>query len=299
MPALKKVLITGGGGFLGQYLNIEFSKQFEVLSVYHNNSGNAGEYKSVSVDITDKDKMKLLFETFRPEVVIHTASVSNNELAAKMSFERVIDINVNATEHIAELSGKYNSRLFYTSTDLVYDGSQGAMLKETSELNPVSLYAQTKLEGEKRIKDVFNDYVILRVALLYGRGLNHSTNHFQKMYESLKEGWAVRLFSDQFRTPLYIKEAAEILRKLIKTNIITETVNFGGKDRLSRYQLGELLCEKAGFSKDLLIRTSMYDIADLPKVADVSMNTDKLQAPGIQLNGVEAAIEDFLREHTK
>ncbi|MGE5682052.1 MAG: sugar nucleotide-binding protein, partial [Bacillota bacterium] len=154
MPALKKVLITGGGGFLGQYLNIEFSKQFEVLSVYHNNSGNAGEYKSVSVDITDKDKMKLLFETFRPEVVIHTASVSNNELAAKMSFQRVIDINVNATEHIAELSGKYNSRLFYTSTDLVYDGSQGAMLKETSELNPVSLYAQTKLEGEKRIKDV-------------------------------------------------------------------------------------------------------------------------------------------------
>jgi dTDP-4-dehydrorhamnose reductase len=111
------------------------------------------------------------------------------------------------------------------------------------------------------------------------------------MYQSLKEGKPVRLFFDQFRTPLSLKEAAAALSMLIEKDIMEEIINFGGRERLSRYDMGEILCRKAALNSELLIRTSMYDITSLPKCADVSMNTNKLQSLGINAKGTEESID--------
>lgn len=98
-----------------------------------------------------------------------------------------------ATENIAQLCDKFRSKLIYTSTDLVYAGYRGSMLKEDAKLNPVSLYAETKLMGEIKIQETFDNYLILRTALLFGLGLNHSKNHFHQMFMDLKQGKRVKL----------------------------------------------------------------------------------------------------------
>ncbi len=297
-----KILITGGGGLLGQYLNIELSTHNDILTLYHQNIGNCKDFKSIRADITDMSSLEKVFQDFLPGVVIHSASVSNPQMAAKLDPKIVYEINVNATKKIAELCDKYKAKLIYTSTDLVYAGYRGSMLKENDKLIPISLYAETKLMGEVKIQETTENYLILRVALLYGFGLNHSKNHFAEMYDSFKNNKKVKLFYDQFRTPVSLNEIARVINKLCQIDLKNEIINTGGKERVSRVELGEILCDKAGFDKSLIEKISMNEFwktsrlsgKDVPMVADVSLNTDKLQSYGIKLKSTEESIKEIL-----
>ncbi len=276
-----KIFITGGSGTIGQYLNIELSKKHEILTQYYTNTGNCRNYNSVQLSIEDYNKLETVFSSFTPEVVIHTASVSSSEKADQLAADVVYDINVNSTMRLAKLCARHNAKLVYLSTDLVYAGYRGSMLKEDAKLIPISLYAETKLMGEVKIQETLDNYLILRTALLFGFGLNHSRTHFQFIYEELKNNRAVKLFTDQFRTPFSLLEAVRMISELIEKDVKKEIINFGGTERLSRYELAEILCEEAGFDKNLLIKTTMEEAGVIYKVNDVSMNTEKLRSYGI------------------
>jgi dTDP-4-dehydrorhamnose reductase len=96
---------------------------------------------------------------------------------------------------------------------------------------------------------------------------------------------------------LSLWECTEIISKLLKLKIKNEVINFGGKERVSRMELGERLCEIAGFDISLLQRISMYDIPDIPDAADVSMDTNKLQSLGITLKSINESLREILRAH--
>lgn len=289
-----KIFITGGSGLLGQYLNMELSKQHTILTQFNLNPGNCGEYNCIKLDLTDGSALKNVFYDFKPDFVIHTAAISNPQLAERIDSKIVYAVNVKATELLAQLCERHNARLIYTSTDLVYAGYRGQMLKEDAKLIPVSLYAETKLMGEVKIQECFDNYIILRMALLFGFGLNHSTNHFHQMYQNLKNGKEVKLFTDQYRTPLSVIDAARMINQLIQKDIKSEILNFGGKERVSRYELGEILCEVAGFDKNLLVKITMDDLPGLNKVEDVSMNIKRLQSLGIIPQQIDYSISQLL-----
>ncbi len=286
----RKVLITGGSGLLGQFLNEELANHFNILTTYHQHIGNCDKFNSAKIDLTSFDLLTQLFESFSPNVVVHTAAISNPNAAMLLPQKDVFSINVKVTEHLAKLCEKHSVKLLYLSTDLVYAGYRSSMLKEDAKLIPVSLYAETKLLGEIKIKNVFDNYIILRTALLYGLSSTHTTNHFQEMYEKLKSGISVPLFIDQYRTPLALHDAARIIREIIQNNLATETLNFGGLERVSRFELGEILCRSANLDENLLQKNSLNDLPNYPAVADVSMNTDKLQAYGIKQQSIEEAV---------
>ena len=290
-----KILITGGSGLLGQYLNIELSRQHQILTLYNSNFGNCKDFNSAKLDITNKSSLQSVFYDFNPDLVIHTAAISNPILPNNISPKDVYKINVEATKNIAELCEKFNSKLIYTSTDLVYAGYLGLMLKEDAKLIPASLYAETKLMGELKIQNTFDNYIILRTALLFGFGLTHSKNHFQKIFNDLKQNNLVKLFIDQFRTPLSLKEAARIIDELLRREIKSEIINFGGPERVSRFEFGEKVCEIAKLDKNLLTKIKMDDVPELAKVEDVSMNTDKLQSYGIKQKSVDEMILEIVK----
>ncbi len=289
-----KILITGGSGLLGQYLNVVLSPNNEILTLFNSNPGNCGSFKSCKINLLDAKSLEKIFIDFIPDVVIHTAAITSPILPANISAKNVYEINVIVTKNIAELCDKFNAKLIYTSTDLVYAGYRGSMLKEDAKLIPVSLYAETKLMGEVKIQQTFDNYLILRTALLFGLGINHSKNHFHQMYMNLKQGKQVKLFTDQFRTPLSLFEASRIINELVSKKIKTEILNFGGMERVSRYEFGEKLCEISGVDKNLLVKIIMDDLPDLPKVEDVSMNTDKLQSYGIKQKSLDEMILEII-----
>ncbi|MCX6170527.1 MAG: SDR family oxidoreductase [Ignavibacteriales bacterium] len=291
-----KIFITGGSGLLGQYLNIDLGRNHDILTQYNSKIGNCGNNNNVKLAINNYTALEKIFSSFKPEIVIHTAAVSNPEKADKLSADEVYDINVNASADLARLCSQYGAKLIYLSTDLVYAGYRGSYLREDAKLIPISLYAETKLMGEVKIKETFDNYIILREALLIGFGLNHSKNNFHLMYENLADNKPVSLFVDQFRTPLALHDSARIIEELIKKNIHGEIINLGGTERLSRYELGEILCEEAGFDKNLLVKKTMEESGLTYKVADVSLNTDKLKSLGIIPQGIREAIREILSQ---
>jgi len=289
-----KILITGGSGLLGQFLNLELSKKHDILTLYHSHIGNCKNYNNISINISNMVLLASVFRKFRPDIIIHTAAVSNPKLAGKLPDDIVYTINVTATWKLAQLCSDNNAKLIYTSTDLVYDGSTGKMLDENSKLNPLSLYAYTKLMGEEKIKETFDNYIILRTALMYGFGLNHSANHFMNVYKNLSEGKHVKLFYDQFRSPLALHDAARMISELVKLNLTGKTLNFGGNERVSRFKLGEILCEEIGSNKSLLKKISMDEISGFYKVKDVSMNIARLINFGIEPKGIRESIKELI-----
>jgi dTDP-4-dehydrorhamnose reductase len=289
-----KILITGGSGVLGQYLNCYLSTFNEILTVYHSKQGNCLQFNTAKADINDYHRMHDLFAMFRPDVVIHAAAISSPIHAVGMKPVDVFRTNVNASENIAELCNHSKARLIYISTDLVYAGYRGSLLKEESKLIPASLYAETKLVAERKIEQLAERYLILRMALLYGFGMNTAENFFNIMFRNLQAGRPIKLFTDQFRSPLSLHEAARMMELLLEKDIENGIINFGGSERLSRYELGEILCETAGFDKSLLDKISMDEIPELPKVEDVSLDISRLKSLGIEPPGVKENMHEII-----
>lgn len=292
---MKKILITGGSGLLGQYLNLAASEKFNIVTTFKNNGGNCTSFHSLKIDIRNEKELKTIFEGIKPEIVIHTAAITNPRPKPNQASKDYYETNVIATKNITLLSEKYNSKLIYISTDLVYAGYRGSYLKEDAKLIPATLYAETKLMGEVKVKETTKNYLILRLALLYGIGLNHSRCHFHNMLNDLKNEKQVRLFTDQFRTPVSLKDAAKIIVDLVGIDIHGETFNLGGLERVSRCELGEILCSLAGLDKNLIQKIKMEDIPDFLKVDDVSLNTDKLQSLGFKTRSIEENIREMIK----
>lgn len=291
---MKKVLITGGSGLLGQYLNLTLSKKFNIFTIYRNNPGNCKEFPSSRIDILNEHELSRLFQEIVPEVVIHTAAITNPVPKENQSSKEYFDTNVSATNNIAILCNKNKAKLIYISTDLVYAGYRGSFLKEDAKLIPASLYAETKLVGEMKVKESTDNYLILRTALLYGFGLNHSRSHFHFINNDLKHNRPVKLFTDQFRTPISLKDASRIISELAEMDIMGDTINIGGLERVSRYELGEILCSLADYDKNLLQKISTNEIPNYPFVEDVSLNTDTLQSYGIRPRTIEENIREII-----
>ena len=115
------------------------------------------------------------------------------------------------------------------------------------------------------------------------------------MYLDLRNRKPVKLFTDQFRTPLSLNESARIINEIIDSDIKSEVINFGGLERVSRYELGERLCEIAKFDKNLLTKITMDDVPGIQKVEDVSMNTDKLQSFGFKQRTLDEMILEIIK----
>jgi dTDP-4-dehydrorhamnose reductase len=291
-----KILITGGSGVLGQYLNCYLSRYNEILTIYHSKPGNCLLFNTAKADITDYRRMHDLFAMFRPDVVIHSAAYSSPVTAAGITPSDIYNVNVKATEKIAELCNHSNAKMIYISTDLVYAGYRGSFLKEDGKLIPASLYAETKLVGEKKTAETAERYLILRMSLLYGFGLNGAENFFNRVYSNLKHDQPVKLFTDQYRSPLSLHNAAVMMEMIIESDMTNTVLNFGGNERVSRYQLGEILCESAGFNKDLLQKTSLDEMPEIPKVEDVSMDISKIKNIGILPLSIKSSMDEIIEK---
>lgn len=292
-----RILITGGSGLLGQYVNIELAKEHEILTLFNNKSGNTTLFNSANIDITKNEKLKEVFENFRPEAVIHLAAVASVQNAHAGNRGKVYEINVNATENISKLCTMYNCKLIYSSTDLVYAGYRGEFLKENSKKDPRSLYSETKLIGEAQVIRNCENYLILRIALLFGHGLYGRYNHFGSTFEKFRRGESVNLFYDQYRSPLELSDTARMINQLLNPEFTGMILNVGGSERVSRVDMAEILCEESGLPKSLINSISLYDIPGIPDVQDVSLDISIMKDAGINPSPIGESIRRVLNSY--
>ncbi len=267
---MKRMLITGGSGFVGTYLMSRAVEKFKVYSTYNTHATSDPRVSAITMDLTNKELILSTLNHIQPEIIIHTAAISKPDVCEKYR-DMTEKVNIQATEILADWAKKHDARFIFTSSDMVFDGRQGNY-SETDSPNPLSFYGETKARAEQKLMEMEFNCAIARVALVYGIGKSHHSNFFHSMVKHLQQGEKVNLFHDQFRTPIYVENLAEVLIDLAENNHIG-LIHLGGEERISRWDFGLKACEILDLPDALLQRTSMFDFpsaASRPR--DVSMD---------------------------
>jgi dTDP-4-dehydrorhamnose reductase len=274
---MKRILVTGVSGFLGRYTALSLKARFEVLGTYHRHTTDLDGCEVTHLDVGDAEGVRSTFEGFRPDVVVHTAAMGDVD-ACERHPEEAYRVNVQGTACIAQGAMAVGARLIHISTDQVYDGVQGNYDDEAAA-HPLMVYGYTKLEGERRAASICRDGVILRLALMYGWGTPTRLNFVDWLAERLRAGQEVPLFVDQYRTPLYVAQAADVIGRLIDASEVQGLFNLGGGERITRYAFGLKFCEVFDFPKASLKPIEMQSVGGLAaRPRDCSMNSAKLSA---------------------
>jgi len=292
----RKILLTGANGLLGAYISRELNKkeEFEPIGLVRNiNNCKYVSIKTTCIDLNDKENLKDFILSFKPNIFIHLAGITRVDEALRLGYEGTYKINVEIVEFISKLCEKIKCKLVYASTDLVYDGSLNGNCDENFPIKPASVYAETKYKAEEKIIANSSNYLILRLALQYGISISDKKNHFQESLCKILLNEKIKLFVDQYRTPIWLKDCSKIILQLCNLDISNEIINLGGITKVSRYGLIEIFAKKLG-KETLIEKAYSRDNPELFKVSDVSLKISKLLSYGIIPFSIEETVEKIL-----
>ena len=212
MSKVKKILITGSNGLLGQKLvyNLKQRKDVELYAtaIGENRLIDKSGYSFLSLDITDRNNVNKVIENVGPEVIINTAAMTNVD-ACEINKEACWKINVDAVNYLVEASIKSNSHFIHLSTDFVFDGESGPY-SEKDTPNPLHYYAESKLAAEKIIQKKSNNWAVLRTIIIYGITDNMSRSNLVLWSKGeIEKGNTIRVVNDQYRSPTLAEDLAE------------------------------------------------------------------------------------------
>lgn len=284
----RRLLITGTSGFLGWQLARAAQAVWQVEGTYHRHAPPLPGVELHCIDLTDAIALKDWLAQVAPAAVIHTAALSQPN-RCEQEPDRSYAMNVEATRVLAQFCGERQIPFVFTSTDQVFDG-QAAPYDETSSPSPISVYGRHKVEAEAIIQAAHPTAAICRMPLLYGPPSPTAECFLQGFLRTLEAGQPLHLFTDEFRTPAYVEDAAAGL--LLALERASGLLHLGGPDRLSRYDFGLHLTEVFGFDQALLVPSKQADVAmPAARPADVSSNSQRALGLGYRARGVVAGLQ--------
>ena len=212
---MKKILITGSNGLLGQKLVYALRTRTDIqtiaTSVGPNRLTQKEGYIYESLDITNKAEVFAVLKKFQPDVVINTAAMTNVD-ACESKREECWALNVTAVQHLVDAiteSAKKDIHLIHLSTDFIFDGDKGSEYVETDKPNPQSYYALSKYESEKILQQSSIKWAIARTIIVYGIVDNMSrSNIVLWAKDAMSKGQKINVVEDQFRAPTLAEDLA-------------------------------------------------------------------------------------------
>lgn len=203
-----KALVTGGNGQLAQSLKDVVNHQDELDVDFQD---------LPDLDITNKQQLESYFSNNELDYCINCAAYTAVDLAEEQS-ELAYAVNAEGPKNIAMLCLKYNIKLIHISTDFVFDGQQRTPYSETDAPNPLSVYGASKLQGERNVQDVMENYFIVRTSWLYSE---YGKNFMKTMLKLSETRDQISVVSDQIGSPTYAGDLAEGLIKIVLSSSIS------------------------------------------------------------------------------
>ncbi len=232
---MKKVLLIGAKGQVGQELQVTLPSLGEVISIGRE-----------ELDLTNSEKIGQLIREIHPDYLVNAAAYTAVD-KAETEPELAYAINATAPKIMAESAEKIQAKFLHISTDYVFDGRKNTPYLETDLTNPLGVYGQSKLRGEEEIKTVNSQAIILRTAWVYG---SYGKSNFVKTMLRLgKEREELKVVVDQVGSPTWAKDiAAAITQLLINADNPAGIYNFTNSGVASWFDLTKAIFEEAKIS---------------------------------------------------
>jgi dTDP-4-dehydrorhamnose reductase len=269
---MQKLLVTGASGFLGWNLCQIARTDWEVNGTYFQHPIKIPDINLHQLDLTNCELVKREIDHIAPDGIIHIAAASNPNFC-QTNPELSYQINVVVPRLLAKICVGAKIPFVFTSTDLVFDGTKPPY-RETDPVSPINIYGEQKVAAEREILAVYPRASICRMPLMFGMAPPTATSFIQPWIKALQSGESLKLFVDEFRTPVSAQAAAKGL--LMSLKLAPGTIHLGGKERISRYEFGRLLAEVFSFDLSLLSPIYQKDLQmAAPRAADVSLDIQK------------------------
>ena len=244
-----KILITGANGFLGQHLSLHFAdKAFEVVATSRGVCKIPSRKNIVyeDVELTNTKAVWHLLNYQKPTVIIHTAAMSKPD-ECNENKELCLASNVAATKNLLQFPVTH---FIYISTDFIF-GENGPHSEDDIPA-PLNFYGKSKLKAEGEVKNAGLPYAIVRPVFIYGKTWNGLRPTFlQWVKNNLEECRAIKVVSDQSRTPTYVGDICEGINTIIDKKA-TGDFHLAGKDILSPFEMAITTANTLGLDASLI-----------------------------------------------
>ncbi|MGN6555575.1 MAG: SDR family oxidoreductase [Verrucomicrobiota bacterium] len=257
------VWITGAGGLIGNYLVStapQFAPAWTVRGLTH-----------AALDLLDFKAVEQAFRAEPPQLIIHCAALSQSP-ACQKNPQLARQLNVEVTAFLAQLAAEIPFGFY--STDLVFDGLKGNYV-ESDPVNPLSVYAETKVAAEKIV--LANPrHLVIRTSLNGGTSLSGDRGFNEQLRLAFQKGETLKLFTDEFRCPIPAIETARATWELIAAQA-SGLFHVAGGERLSRWQIGQLIADRWPQLHPNMTAESLASYQGAPRSPDTSLNSAKAQ----------------------
>ena len=275
------VLLTGGAGFLGSALRELLAMRSDIRvtllrSGYGSLLSGSSESSVEAPPSLTRDELAHRIGFRDITHIVHLGALSSPELCEREP-DRAHRSNVVFTEMLAQYAARSGVHLTTVSTDLVFDGVKAPPdgLTEAHQPQPRSVYARTKQLSETVTLETPR-HAVVRVALLYGHTSSHSLGVLGWMEKTLKQEAPLPLFSDEYRTPIHVRDAAQAILEIAES-ALSGIWHCGGPTRVSRVEFGTLVAKALGYNASLIRPTSRLTNNHGPaRPEDVSLNSERL-----------------------
>ena len=278
---MKKILITGGSGFLGSRLAYYFRDKYDLLLPSHS-----------ELNISREEAVKAYLEEHRPDAVIHCAALSNTWYCEQHP-EESHRVNVQGTVRIAKACKLIGAKLVFMSSDQVYNGMPMlGPLKEEDVLQPVNFYGRHKLEAEQRALWDLPDAVGLRLTWMYdlpNSSMKLNTNILVNLQKAYDEGSQIKAATHEYRGVTYVWEVIKNIEKAL--SLPRGIYNFGSGNTLNSYSLFTEAANMMGL-KD----SSNFILPNTERFSDqernLTMDCSLIEKHGIHFNDSTEGIKE-------
>lgn len=275
------VLVTGASGFLGSHvLRALAAAGHAVTGTYREHRERlpavAHGAQAVPLDLDSDDSLEAAFRAAWPEVVVHTAAVSDLR-ECEVDPERAQRRNTAATVKLARLCQVFGARLLFFSTDQVFDGA-GGPYGEADLPQPIHTYGRTKLEAEEELLRCLPAATVMRVALVYGSSPSGDRSASEKVVRDFRSGVRPRLFTDELRTPVLADDVADAVLQLLEERNAAR-IHVAGPEPITRYDFGVAVARAFGFDPGSIDAATLAATESMPRrPRELVLDTKRLRS---------------------
>jgi dTDP-4-dehydrorhamnose reductase len=291
-----RITVTGANGLVGSRLcRLLVVEGHLVTAVARGERRIVGDFDYLSCDLTDHEGAARALASACPEVIVHTASMTEVD-ACERDPDAAWAANVLAAAHVARQARATGAHLVHVSTDYVFDG-QGGPYDEEARPNPSGVYARTKWLGEEAVRLLAGSWAIARTAVVYGYPPSQRPNFGSWLLGALRQGKPAPLFVDQYVSPSLALNVAELLAELAERRL-PGVWNVAGAEVVNRMEFGEALADVFALDRRLLVPTTLAEAGMAsPRPPRSGLRVDKaLGALNARPLALRASLEQFRAE---
>tara|TARA_B100000902_G_scaffold186732_1_gene178945 strand:- start:210 stop:1073 length:864 start_codon:yes stop_codon:yes gene_type:complete len=246
---MKRVLITGAFGQLGEACSNLLDSNFHVIK-----SGRNSNDSATILDITSKKSVNDFLDQHTPDIILNLAAMTNVDWCEEKP-EHADNVN---HKGVVNLCDDFKGHFIQISTDYVFNGDDGPYLEE-DPLDPISAYGKSKLAAEKYLAANNISHTIVRANVLYSYSHKTKASFLKWVVGSLKNSKSINVVNDQWNNPTSTDSLADFINKIA----LSETFglyHYADNGVMSRFEFAQLIAEVFGLNSDLINPISSSDL---------------------------------------